>query len=196
LVVASTPTDGTGFAWVVVGSDGRIVEAVDVLPTATVKAAIVFTGAPGKYTVILIVAAKDGTLEKSNASVVIGDAPDPEPEPQPDPQPDPEPGKRFVLVIHETKDRTPDQFATLQGLDRYATEAGHGRTFRDDDETDADGKPLAWLESYKAKTAAAGVALPALIVIEGEKGDGPILGITALPESADKAVAFVKAKGG
>jgi hypothetical protein len=192
LVTASTEAEGKGFAWFVLGSSGEFVDWRSVSGNAS---EIVFTGKPGKYTIMLVVAQADGALSQAHAVVVIGANPDPEPDPNPPPPPPPEPGKRFVLVIAESK-RTAEQAEALHELRTYALSQDHQCSIRDPDEVDRNNQPIGWLESYKARVKAAGVALPAIVVIEGRDGGGSILAIKPLPSSGADAIQILKATGG
>jgi hypothetical protein len=190
LVDVSTPADGTGFAWFILGPDRGF---ADWRPVAANKSAIVFTGPPGQYTIMLVVARADGTLDQANAVVTIGENPVP---PPPPPPPPPTPGKRFVLVVAESKIRTANQAAVLHALHKYADTKGHSFSPRDKDETDARGNALPWLVKYREKIQAAGVSLPAMVVIEGEDGSGDVLAIKPLPDDPDSALKIIQETGG
>jgi len=191
LVDVSTPTAGVGFAWFVIGPDR---EVVDWRQTVDTKSAIVFTGKPGQYTIMLVVATKDGVLSQAHAVVVIGDSP--VPPPPPPPPPPPTPGKRFVLVVAETQIRSAEQAAVLHAIRNYAQDKGHSFSPRDKDEVDRNGDPLPWLVKYRDKIESAGVSLPAIVVIEGKDGDGDVLTIKSLPDDPDAAVKIIQATGG
>ena len=129
-----------------------------------------------------------------------GPEPDPDPYPRPDPDPDPtpEPGKRFVLVVSETGERTPEQAAVLMGLRGYLQDKGHGFRFLDPDVTDSEGNPPKWFESYAEHIAKAKIEGPALVIgvfSEDEKSVTKIYAET-LPTTAEAAIEAVKAKGG
>jgi hypothetical protein len=99
LVMVSTPTEGTGFSWWVVGPRG-VEQVVDTVPDGH---AIVFTGPEGQYTVMLSVFSAEG-VEKGQAVVSIqeGDLP-------PGPTPTPAPDKITAMYwLHETAEPSVD----------------------------------------------------------------------------------------
>ena len=120
------------------------------------------------------------------------------PEPEPDPIPPPTPGKRFVLIVSESGDRTPDEASTLMGLRVYLQEQKHDWRIEDPNLVDKSGKVPAWFAAYLAQIQKANVPLPALVVgVPSDKGgETAIVSITPMPDSADKAIAAVKAAGG
>lgn len=92
LVRASTTAEGTGYAWFVSGltvlPDGNVIQGfVETQPYNDSKS-IVFTGPPGRYAIMLVVATEGGGLDQGQALTVIGS---PEPIPPTPPGPDPVP---------------------------------------------------------------------------------------------------------
>jgi hypothetical protein len=155
---------------------------------------------PGTYYFRLDIPANGLDPKAEHTLVVEGDKPNPQPDPEPDPDPDPDPtpvpGKRFVLIIRETKDWTAGQSQTVHEFRKYVDTKGHRFRMVDKDEVDAAGKTPAWLAKYKAKVSEAGVALPALVILAGEDGSGGILGIVPLPENGADSIQYLKGKGG
>jgi len=133
-------------------------------------------------------------------TIVVG-SPDPNPDPDPDPEPDPDPpipGPRFVLVVHESLDRTPQDVLTLKTLRGYLEDRKHLYRFIDKDLKDAEtGQPAEWLRPYIEAIAVAGLSLPVLVVDEdGDRKQGfDNVHAVPLPNGAD-SVQFVKKHGG
>jgi hypothetical protein len=92
LVRVTSNTAGTGFAWFISGPAGF----AD-LQTYDGGQSAVFTGPPGRYAVMLVVAGANGKLDQGQATVVIGGAPAPGPGPTPGPGPGPGPAPEPVF---------------------------------------------------------------------------------------------------
>ena len=154
------------------------------------KAFLVFEPATeGRHFLALVVRG-----ELLTALVEVGE--DPGPPPPPPPPPPPKPGPRWVIVVEETDDR--DDNPTPTGaiveslkLRQYLTENGHKLRAADKDQ------PAEWLPPYLDQIARAGVALPAVIIVDGD-GDTPgkLFFVGPLPDSVDKVIALLKEHGG
>ena len=86
LVDVSTDEAGTGYAWFVLGP--RRMERW--VSTDTLNQSIVFTGPPGRYTIMMVVQTEGGGLDQGFAEVFIGEIPEPPIPPPPDPGDDPD----------------------------------------------------------------------------------------------------------
>ena len=130
----------------------------------------------------------------------VGPGPEPDPEPDPDPNPDPtpDPGKRFVMVVSETGERTVAQAATLMGLRDYLQEKKHDFRFVDADIADREGKTPQWFEHYVTYIDKAKIEGPALVVgvLSSDGKSVTQVYAEAMPKSAALAIAAVKKKGG
>ena len=90
------------------------------------KEALVFASrTPGRYLFVLAIG-EAGKVSQYKHVLQNG-----EEGPGPDPIP---PGKRWVLILGETKTFTPAQAQTIQGLRRYATAKGHVLSVADPDQ--------------------------------------------------------------
>ena len=120
------------------------------------------------------------------------------PEPDPDPIPPPTPGKRFVLVVSESGDRTATMGATLVNFRQWLASSGHEWRIEDPNIKGRNEKTPAWFQAYLDQIQKAGVPYPALVVgVPSDKGgDTTIVSITPMPDSVDKAIEAVKAAGG
>ena len=154
----------------------------------------------GRY-VIFLAASVDGKAVAYTHVLVQGKpGPDPEPDPKPDPDPDPEPepGRRFVLVLAETGDRTAEQASLLMGLRGYV-KGKHDFRFIDPDAKNAAGKTPDWLQGYIDQVKAARVDFPALVVgVFKQNSDAEVsrVFVDPLPKTAAEAIVIVKGHGG
>jgi hypothetical protein len=84
--------------------------------------ALFWVAAPGEYVLTAIVVDWDAKrfTPLSKQVTVTGDKPNPPVPPTPDPTP--VPGERWVVIVSETKDRTPQEAATLATLRRWLTD--------------------------------------------------------------------------
>jgi len=107
LVKAASELPGTGYAWFVLGPAGF----AEWEPVRGDRSAIVFTGPPGQYQLMLVVQVEGGGLEQAQKMIAIVGAepqPQPNPQPHPNPQPNPTPGKATYGVIIEERDDRDD----------------------------------------------------------------------------------------
>lgn len=118
-------------------------------------------------------------------TITVG-GPDPDPFPGPDPQPLPPLSKMWVIVVEETKQRTPAQAQILLDpiLRKWLTTNGHEIRIVDQDQPSAD------LKGWVAK---AGDALPYLFLVGGDGGDPAWRG--PLPETRDEMRSLCKQWG-
>lgn len=109
------------------------------------------------------------------------------PDPIPPVPPTP-PGERFVLVVEETQDRTPQEAATLAALRRYLeTRQAWYRI------VDPSQRPE-WLLPYLAHLDSESIALPALMVSvpPGDDHDGKWLVSSTIPGRSEETIAVVE----
>jgi hypothetical protein len=154
-----------------------------------------FTTKPGKYLVVVAFVQK-GQLIWLEHEITAKGVPGPDP---PIPPVPPVPGDRFILVVHETGERLPEQVLTLEGLAKYAESKKHPWRFEDQNLKDGvTGKTPVWFQSYVDRVKEVKVALPALVVIGKDKSGAfnQVVGLEALGKTAEAAVAQVKKYGG
>jgi len=161
---------------------------LDTSPSRVVAGnALFWVSEPGEYVLTAIVvdweAKKFTPLSKS---VTVTGAPSPNP-PVP-PVPPPVPGERFVLIVSETKDRTPQEAATLATLRRWLTE--RGVQWRIIDPT----TEAIWMEPHAAKLREAGVKGSALMVFvpASDSHPGVYLAVEPLPGRVQEAIARIE----
>ena len=176
LIDVQTPTEGTGFAWFILGPRGM----ERWVPTGPLNQNIAFTGPPGKYTVMLVVQIKGGGLDQGFATVVIGgEEPDPEPEPNPIPPPPPPIEEELwgFIIIEESADRTPQLAAILTSTEvfNYLESSGLNHKIADPDVTDESGKIPDDMKPYIEDAKDEG--MPMLFIMGTEGGEffrGPV----------------------
>jgi hypothetical protein len=148
--------------------------------------ALFWVAEPGTYVLTAIVVDWDAKrfTPLSKQITVTGDKPNP---PVP-PTPTPTPGERFVLIVSETKDRTPEEAATLATLRRWLTE--RGLEWRIVDPT----TEAAWMEPHAAKLKEAGVKGTALVVYvpASDSQPGAYLAVEPLPGRSQEAIARIE----
>ncbi len=160
---------------------------LDTDPSRVVQGnALFWVAAPGEYVLTAIVVDWDAKrfTPLSKQVTVTGDKPNP---PVP-PTPPPVPGERFVLIISETKDRTPAEAATLATLRRWLTD--RGVEWRIIDPT----TEAAWMEPHAAKLREAGVKGSALMVFARptDSHPGAYLAVEPLPGRSQEAIARIE----
>ena len=161
---------------------------LDTSPSRVVAGnALFWVAEPGEYVLTAIVvdweAKKFTPLSKS---VTVTGAPSPNP-PVP-PVPPPVPGERFVLIVSETKDRTPQEAATLATLRRWLTDKRVDWRIIDPT-TKAE-----WMEPHAAKLKEAGVKGSALMVYvpASDSHPGAYLAVEPLPGRSQEAIARIE----
>ncbi len=160
---------------------------LDTSPSRVVAGnALFWVGEPGTYVLTAIVVDWDAKrfTPLSKQITVTGDKPNP---PVP-PTPPPTPGERFVLIVSETLDRTPQEAATLATLRRWlADQKIQWRII--DPTTEAE-----WMRPHAAKLAEAGVKGTALVVFAQPIGSHPgaYLVVEPLPGRSQEAIALIE----
>ncbi len=150
--------------------------------------ALFWVATPGEYVLTAIVVDWDARsfVPLSKQVTVIGDNPNPPVPPTPDPTP--VPGERFVLIVSETKDRTPQEAATLATLRRWLTDKGVDWRIIDPT-TEA-----LWMKPHAAKLKEAGVKGSALVVFARptDSHPGAYLAVEPLPGRSQEAIARIE----
>ena len=162
---------------------------LDTDPSRVVQGnALFWVAAPGEYVLTAIVVDWDAKrfTPLSKQVTVTGDKPNPPVPPTPDPTP--VPGERFVLIVSETQDRTPQEAATLATLRRWLME--RGVEWRIIDPT----TEAAWMEPHAAKLKEAGVVGTALVVYApaSDSHPGAYLAVEPLPGRSQEAIARIE----
>jgi len=160
---------------------------LDTSPSRVVAGnALFWVASPGEYVLTAIVVDWDAKrfTPLSKQVTVTGDKPNP---PVP-PVPPPTPGDRFVLIVSETKDRTPQEAATLATLRRWLTD--QKIQWRIIDPT----TEAAWMEPHAAKLKEAGVKGTALLVYApaSDSHPGAYLAVEPLPGRSQEAIARIE----
>jgi len=160
---------------------------LDTDPSRVVQGnALFWVAQPGEYVLTAIVVDWDAKrfTPLSKQVTVTGDKPNP---PVP-PVPPPTPGERFVLIVSETLDRTPEEAATLATLRRWLTDQKiQWRII--DPTTEAE-----WMRPHAAKLKEAGVKGSALMVFAQPTGSHPgaYLAVEPLPGRSQEAIARIE----
>ena len=120
------------------------------------------------------------------------------PKPEP-PKPDPVvvPGKRQVVVLYESSDKSPELARVLTGLrtgssNKYLLDNGHEFYILDADEKDENGQPSVVVKKFK--DMAGDTPMPALIIQDLASGD--ILDKKKLPATDQATIELIKGTGG
>lgn len=152
--------------------------------------ALFWVASPGEYTLTAIVVDWEAHrfTPLSKQVTVTGKDPSPNPQPTPEPEPTPVPGERFVLIVSETKDRTPQEASTLATLRRWLTDKGVGWRIIDPT-TEAE-----WMRPHAAKLKEAGVKGTALVVFApaSDSHSGAYLAVEPLPGRSQEAIARIE----
>ncbi len=204
LVVLRTEVpDGAGLSWAISPAEAVAMFYID----SDKRTAVFASRTKGTYIFALAVAV-DGKATCLIHVLNNGLGPGPEPEPEPDPEPDPEPepnpdpGKRFVMVVGETADRTAAQAATLMGLRDYLQTKKHEYRFVDPDIVGRDGKMPEWYAGYVKYIDAAKEKngdVSAWLLVGELSADGKTasgIWVAPLPATAAAAIESVKQRGG
>lgn len=198
LVRVVTTETGENYKWEVFSNNGGVADV------AAFGRQMLFTGPPGRY--VILQSWENAAGEKRQAfaftDIVAGEEGPPPPNPPfPPLPPDPpvvEPGPRWVIIVEETKDRTPQQAAVLtdSSFRQWIATAGHDYRMIDQDVQNRAGTvPAAcvpYLDLAKGKT------LPRLFIVDGSSGDsqGKVLFSGDLPSSAAALKTLIQQKGG
>lgn len=163
---------------------------LDTDPSRVVQGnALFWVAEPGEYVLTAIVVDWDArTFVPLSKQITVVGVPNPNPQPTPEPDPQPVPGERFVLIVSETKDRTPAEAATLATLRRWLTD--RGVEWRIIDPT----TEAAWMEPHAAKLREAGVKGSALMVFVPASASHPgaYLAVEPLPGRSQEAIARIE----
>jgi hypothetical protein len=129
---------------------------------------------------------------------VGGPLPDPTPGPTPEPNPSPgpiPPGERFVLILHESKDRSPKIATVLASLQNYLDTEYQEFRILDKNEASASN----WTKLYTQTLKDRGITLPAVLVAvpqlnndEWDHSDAFVISADSLPPRTPEALALVK----
>ncbi len=162
---------------------------LDTSPSRVVSGnALFWVSEPGTYVLTAIVVDWDAKkfTPLSKQVTVTGDKPNPPVPPTPDPTP--VPGERFVLIVSETKDRTPQEAATLATLRRWLTDQKVQWRIVDPT-TEAE-----WMRPHAAKLKEAGVVGTALVVFAQptDSHPGAYLAVEPLPGRSQEAIARIE----
>lgn len=190
LIKAESSETGKAHFWFIVGP--RMFETWQ--PVAPANQAIVFTGPPGSYMVMLAVLQEDGTASQSQTTIVIeGDRPKPDPKPDPDPPPPPPPPVTdpYVTLIEERDDGQRGlEGATITGhleqIRSYLKRTKVGWQLIDQDWTNA-AEYLNYLSNAKIRT------LPALIITD--QTTDTVVTVAAFGDSAAETIEILKKAG-
>ena len=161
---------------------------LDTSPSRVVAGnALFWVASPGEYVLTAIVVDWDAHtfVPLSKQVTVTGDKPNP---PIPPVPPVPVPGERFVLIVSETKDRTPEEATTLATLRRWLTEQKVQWRIVDPT-TEAE-----WMKPHAAKLKEAGVKGTALVVFAQptDSHPGAYLAVEPLPGRSQEAIARIE----
>ena len=151
--------------------------------------ALFWVAEPGEYVLTAIVVDWDArSFVPLSKQITVTGVPQPNPQPDPEPDPQPIPGERFVLIVSETKDRTPQEAATLATLRRWLTDKGVDWRIIDPT-TEA-----AWMEPHAAKLKEARIKGTALMVFvpASDSHPGAYLAVEPLPGRGQEAIARIK----
>jgi hypothetical protein len=152
--------------------------------------ALFWVTSPGEYVLpgVVVNWETKRLIPLSKKVTVTGKDPSPNPQPTPEPDPPPVPGERFVLIVSETKDRTPQEAATLATLRRWLTDQKiQWRII--DPTTEAE-----WMKPHAAKLKEAGVKGTALVVFAQptDSHPGAYLAVEPLPGRSQEAIARIE----
>ena len=163
---------------------------LDTAPSRVVQGnALFWVATPGEYVLTAIVVDWDArTFVPLSKQITVVGVPNPNPQPTPEPDPQPVPGERFVLIVSETKDRTPAEAATLATLRRWLTD--QKIQWRIIDPT----TEAIWMEPHAAKLREAGVVGTALVVYvpASDSHPGAYLAVEPLPGRSQEAIARIE----
>jgi hypothetical protein len=198
LVRVVTTEAGDGYKWEVFSRNGAVADV------ATFGRQMVFAGPPGRYVILQSWETASGEKRQAFAftDIVAGKEgpipPDPFVPPLPPDPPVVEAGPRWIIIVEETQDRTPQQAAVLtdSSFRQWLTTSGHDYRMIDQNVQDQSGTvPTAcapYLNLAKGKT------LPRLFIVDGSSGDskGKVLFAGDLPPTVAALKALIKQEGG
>ena len=136
-----------------------------------------------------------------SVSFAVGDVPQPIPPKPPDPPPGPLPGKRAILLIEESSERTPEMANLLVSLRtgqaaKYFSSKGHSLVVLDKDSVGPDKLPSQVIKAWEPYFR--DLKLPALIITDYDRTVPPIYrgSVNPLVDGPDAIVNLVKKAGG
>jgi len=156
-------------------------------------AALLNAPPPGEY-FLVVVASADGSIDAAGAKLTVRSGEEVIP-PNPQPEPAPQPGRRWLIVIEESQQRTTQQAQVINslripqqggGLATYLDGKGHQVAILDRDQP-AQPALAPYLE------AAGDLDLPCVFIVDEA---GTVLAKQPLPGTADDLLALLKSKGG
>lgn len=140
---------------------------------------------PGEYTITaLVVDWSAKTFVPVTKQITVGgDSPNPLPPPVP-----PVPGDRWVIVVSESRDRTPQEAALLASVRRWLDQQKVNYRILDPT-TEA-----AWAAPYKAEIERRRLSLPVLAVVvpSSKSSDGGYLAVRPLPQTSAEAIKIIQ----
>ena len=100
-----------------------------------------------------------------------------------------EPGPRYVIVVEESRDRTPAQAIVTEGISLYCGEHKPKHGYRRVDDDHASQEILEAIES---------TGVPAIVILEKPEAgkEGRRLYVGSLPKSVEAAVSLIQKWGG
>jgi len=189
--------DGKPCSWVCVPDSGnfRVVDGG--------TAAVFTSGLPGVWTFIAAANAETGPPLIASHVITIGEpipvpptppVPPPIP-PDPPTPPTPPAGPRWVIILEESAERTPQLAAVITSptLRRYLSDNKHHPLRTADKDSQA-----AWLQPYKALVPA-GTALPRLLIVADPiagSSAAKVLHVGPVPATAEAVIAELRKAGG
>ncbi len=187
LVLRSTGSKGDAFTWLVFPpkmlARTFLAEGGRTLVFATRE----------KATVYFALIAMGGKELDTAMYTVHNGRPKPDPDPEPEPDPDPTPGKRFALVVTETRDRGPELARLLMRL-RVGGDLGDTKLLLiDDDAVNEHGKSVESLKPYLDRIG--DTKYPVLFLISSGKTSSRVLYKGTLP-SYDETIKLIRRHGG
>jgi len=192
VVLRAEVPEGAGLSWAISPA-----EAVARFYVDTQKRVAVFASRTKGTYIFALAVAVDGEATCLVHVLQNGLGPGPEPEPEPEPEPNPEPGRRFVMVVHETADRTAAQASTLMGLRDYLQAKKHEYRFVDPD-IKGDGKVPDWFKGYQPLIDKSKIKGAVLLVgvLSKDGSTASQISVEPLPKTAAAAIEAVKQRGG
>lgn len=124
------------------------------------------------------------TYSRIGPMVPPGPGPGPDPDPDPDPNPEPTPGPKWILIVHETADTTPEIARLIVNLRtgdnaKYITENKHRLWILDDD---LDPK---WAQAVGT------TKLPAIVIADPQRGANGAF-VAELPKTSADVMKLIR----
>jgi hypothetical protein len=146
---------------------------------------------PGKYLIEVI---DFEGRRRAEAIVVVEGENGPDPTPDPDP---PNEGSRYLVVIEESSQRTPQLSNLLLRLrsSDYLEENDHNLLIADQDGTNEQGQPIPSLKPYLDR-AQEEPALPILFIVDGDSSPAEVYYQGPVPNTYQETIELLKRYGG